>query len=354
MRNLARIEEVLNITEHLTADQLEIAHIGGWKVVVEKGEFQINSLAVYFEVDSFLPIEERYEFLRKSCLEHNDGKDGFRIKTIKLRGQISQGLLLPLKFFPELAEKIFETGEDISDLLNVVKYDTEIRSDGIHLGGNPKGNFPNFIRKTNEPRIEDLKRYILNYKGILFEASEKIDGGSMTVFFKDDGVGVCSRNMEYRLDDDDNAFSNMAKKINIEEILKDIKLNIAIQGELAGPGIQKNRLKLNELQFFVFNVFDIDNQRYFTPKERYDFLNSIGICSKSTCIQHVPIIDYEIPIFDECDNLDKIVKRSIRNSILNPAVYLEGIVYKSYDRLFGNDIISFKALNNEYLLKNDV
>jgi len=353
MRNLARVEEVLNITEHPNADQLEIAHIGGWKVIVKKGEFQINDLAIFFEVDSFLPVEERYEFLRKSCLKHNDGRDGFRIKTIKLRGHISQGLLLPLKFFPELAEKTFEAGEDISDLLNVVKYDTEIGSGGIHLGGQPKGNFPNFIRKTDEPRIENLRKYIHNYKGILFEASEKIDGSSMTIFFKDDMVRVCSRNLMYDLDDS-NAFSNMAAKMNIADVLKDINLNIAIQGELAGPGIQKNRLKLNELQFFIFNVFDINNQRYFTPKERHVFLNSIGIYSKSKLIQHVPVIDYEISIFDECDDLNKIVKRSIRNSILTPEVYLEGIVYKSHDKLCGDDIISFKALNNEYLLKNDV
>ena len=348
MRNLVRLECVDNIMVHPNADQLEIACIGGWNVVVKKEEFRTNDIAVFFEVDSFLPVEERYEFLRKGCLRHNDGKDGFRIKTIKLRGQLSQGLLLPLSMFPELNSGDIAIGTDVSELLNVTKYDSSLGT--VHLQGNAKGNFPAFIRKTDEPRIENLRKYITMYNDMLFEATEKLDGTSITVFMNNNEYGVCSRNIEY-IPDDTTTYSIMARKLNMESLLREINHNVAIQGEIVGPGIQKNRLKLDSLKFFIFNIFDIDHQRYFTPTERLDFIRFYGMCEK-TGIRHVPIIDHSIPIFHICDNHDKLINRSIRNSLLNPDVYLEGIVYKSCDRNAKGEVISFKSLNNEYLLKH--
>lgn len=345
-RKLVTIREVNEILPIEGADFIELVRVDGWQTICKKGEFKVGSLGLYFEVDSFLPIDERYEFLRKSSFRKLENKEGFRLKTMKLKGQWSQGLLLPLTIFPEIENIDFEA--DYSELLNVTKYEPPLPS---QLTGIAKGNFPSFIRKTDEERIQNLPAYFdgkLRWK--LFEASEKIDGSSMTVYFRDGDFGVCSRNIDLK-EDDQNSFWVITNELDLRKILSEYGRNIAIQGELAGPGIQKNRLKLDSLRFFIFNVWDIDQHRYMTPYERFIFLNKdLKIYDKSKEIWHVPVLDEEIFIFNECQDMKSLLERSERKSIVNPKVMLEGIVYKSCN-LENGDVLSFKAINNRYLLE---
>lgn len=345
-RKLVTIRTINEILPIEGADFIELVRVDGWRTICRKGEFKVGDLGVYFEIDSFLPIEERYEFLRKSSFIRMENKDGFRLKTMKLKGQLSQGLLLPLSLFPEIKNP--ELGVDYSELLNVIKYERPLPA---KLSGITKGSFPSFIRKTDEERIQNHPEYFngsLQWK--LFEATEKIDGSSMTIFFNSGVFGLCSRNLELK-EDDQNSFWVTVNKLNLRKILSEYGRNVAIQGELAGPGIQKNRLKLNELTLFIFNVWDIDQQRYMTPYERFEFLNKdLKIYDKCREICHVPIIDEEIFIFNECKDMNSLIQRSERKSLVNPKVMMEGIVYKSCS-LEKGEVLSFKVINNRYLLE---
>lgn len=351
-RKMVTIRVVRMISPIEGADRIELVHVDGWQCICKKGEFKLGDLAVYFEVDSFLPIEERYEFLRKNSYRKLEGDiEGFRLKTMKMKGVISQGLLLPVSTFPEfeVAGINLELETDYSVVLNVTKYEPAIP---VQLRGTVKGNFPHFIRKTDEERIQNLTKYFNLMKDKLFEGTEKIDGSSMTMYLKDGEFGVCSRNLDLK-EDADNAFWGIANKLKIKDILLDYGKNIAIQGELAGPGIQKNRLALKELTFFIYNVWDIDLQRYLTPLERFKFLNiDIKIYDKCPDIWHVPIIDEETLIFNDYPDMNSILERSEMRSLVNPKVMMEGIVYKSCNLLHDN-LVSFKVLNNKYLLETE-
>ena len=111
-RKLASIVRIASVSPIPDADRLEVVEMEGkgWRVVTAKGEFHPGDLAVYFEIDSYLPPDdERYAFLRERCLRKFVSKggsilrEGLRIKTVKLRGVVSQGLVMPVAKFPELA-----------------------------------------------------------------------------------------------------------------------------------------------------------------------------------------------------------------------------------------------------------
>ena len=170
-RKLASIKKIDKITKHPNADSLEICHVGGWRVVTKIGEYIEGDLAVYFEIDSFLPMEKDFEFLRKSSYKKMGDIEGFRLKTIKLREELSQGLLLPLSILEKDDEMkigiskqpwgdqlqlgpyddaiVIEEGSDVTAYMCVLKYEPPIPAS---LAGKVKGGFPGFIRKTDEER----------------------------------------------------------------------------------------------------------------------------------------------------------------------------------------------------------
>lgn len=338
-RKLVTIRVIQAIHPIPDADNIEIAVVDGWEVIVKKGIFKVGDWGLYFEIDSFLPIEERYEFLRKSSYRKLvDGSEGFRIKTIKLRGQISQGLLLPLSDFPYLE---YNLESDYTQALHVSKWEPTLP---VHLAGAAKGMFPSFIEKTDENRIQNLTQYFKLYPHIKFEVSEKVDGSSLTCYYNNGDIGVCSRNIDLK-EDDNNSFWNTAHRLNLRDILLDLKKNIAIQGELVGPGIQKNTLKLKKLDLLVFNIWDIDNQRYLLPSERKKLISQIGL-------NNVPIIEDSFDIFTQCTNVKDILTYAEQKSIINPDMISEGIVCKSCEYI-NERMLSFKVLNNTYLLKNE-
>lgn len=331
-RKLASIRRIDAIEPIEGADKIVVAKIGGWQVVTQKTNYQVGDLCVFFEIDSFLPVEERFEWLRKtSYKKFEDGTEGFRIKTIKLRGQLSQGLSLPLSDFPELAN--LPEGEDVTDLLKVIKYDPPVP---VSMSGIMKGRFPSFIPKTDQERIQNcIKDVSTKWKDHKFEATLKLDGSSMTVYYKDGDFGVCSRNLDL-IEDDENIFWKTAKSYELDTALRTIGRNIAIQGELMGPGIQGNREAFSVHRFFVFDIYDIDKQRYFTRKERQEFLDD-----HLYDLDDVPHInDIKVDDFTLEDFLEYADRKSINNEVA------EGVVFKSLD----DPSVSFKVINNKFLL----
>lgn len=334
MRKLASIRKIIDIQPIPNADAIEVVTVDGWECVSKKNEFKVGDLCVYFEVDSFLPVRSEFEFLRKSCFRSTTFLgDGFRLKTIRLRGQLSQGLVLPVSTF--LFPKEPEVDDDVTGLLGVQKWEVPISA---QLAGICKSTFPSWIRKTDQERIQNLyNKYKDKYKDTVFDATIKLDGSSMTVYYKDGEVGVCSRNMDL-IEDDNNTFWKTAKKYNLPEALKAYGKNIAIQGELMGPGVQGNREQLKEHEFFVFNAWDIEKQRYLT----YDEENIIGeeLEKRDVKLDACPYLGDCMPFQL---TLPELLKASEIKSLNHDIA--EGIVYQTKDRTF-----SFKVINNQFLL----
>ena len=172
MRSLVSFVKIDTVAPVENSDGLDVAQVGGWKIVTKRNEFKPGDLAVYFEIDSFIPVSTTLDFLRKSSFKIYNGHEGYRLKTIKLRGQISQGLLIPvssLADFGTLTKTEFkpfgrdilvkvEEGEDLTEALGVVKYDLEVvMNSGGPNRSKPAGTFPSFIVKTDETRIQDPK-----------------------------------------------------------------------------------------------------------------------------------------------------------------------------------------------------
>jgi RNA ligase (TIGR02306 family) len=341
-RALATIRTVDNIRPIPNADAIELAIVGGWQCVVKKDTFKVGDLGVYFEIDSFLKIEPRYEFLRKSSykkLEELAGKrcEGFKLKTIKMRGELSQGLLMPLSEFPELTDKT--PGLDVTYLLDVELY--EPPEGTAVISGNAKGKFPAFIRKTNQERIQNAQWYLDQYKDVSYEVTEKLDGSSTTAYLKDGVFGVCSHNLEIKLEEEDNSFIKIALDYGLEDRLRSIGRNLAFQGELVGEGIQKNPLKVPGKQFFLFDVWDIDKNRYLTADERHQlsFVSDL----------HIPVVAQGF-LRDIAIEVKDLLKFADGISLLNNKVAREGLVFKPCSDI---NAPTFKVVSNAYLLKNE-
>ena len=336
-RKLASIAEITYIKPIEGADAIECAIVnGGWPVVVKKGEYQVNDLAIYLEIDSWVP-HELAPFLSKGQepREYN-GVKGERLKTVKLRGQVSQGLLLPKTILDEkglwpLAGN--PVGHDLTNQLGIQKWEPPIPS---QLQGTMRGNFPHFIPKTDQERCQNLRKEFDKYQSLSYEVTEKLEGTSMTCFIYDGEFNVCSRNLNLK-ETEGNTYWNVARKYNIEEKLREFGYdNVAIQSEILGPAIQNNIYGLQEHQFFVFDVYDIKNSKYFTPEQRQEFCKKLEL-------QHAPILESI-----ELKNLsiENIISIADGFSQLNNKVLREGIVFKS---LCGTH--HFKSISNQYLLK---
>jgi RNA ligase (TIGR02306 family) len=345
-RKLASIRKIADIQPIPGADSIEVLTVDGWKVVSQKGNFQVGDYCVYFEVDSFLPVKEQFEFLRKNCFKSTTNLgDGFRLKTIRLKKQISQGLVLPVSDFSEhLDASVLDNLElpfDVTELLGVQKYEAPISP---NLRGTIKGNFPSFIPKTDQERVQNIYRSLVRDNlETEFEASLKLDGSSMTVYLNGENFGVCSRNLDL-LEDETNTFWKVVHTTGLKDVMIAYGKNIALQGELMGPGVQGNREQLKDHKFFMFDVFFIDEGRHALPQERYKVLKDLRALSKDGhLINHVPVLgkEYNFPLQRELDDL--ISTSEIKS--LTHAIG-EGIVYKSM-----TNGTSFKVINNQFLLK---
>ena len=341
MRKLATIRKIDSIRPIPDADAIECAVVGGWTVVIKKGDFKAGDLAIYCEIDSWIP-HALAPFLSKGKEPRVfDGIVGERLRTMKLRGQLSQGLLLPLiikmggNLLPT-TRRIVSEGEDVSEALGIVKYEAPVPA---CLAGKARGMFPSFIPRTDQERIQNLTTEHAEWvtAGLTWELTEKLDGSSMTVYVNERDHGVCSRNLNL-YDTEGNTLWQVAHRDQILTTIQDSQRNLAIQGELIGEGIQGNHYKIKGQSFYVFDIYDIDKGLYLTPEERRDF------CEFHELL-HVPVIvdDKDLGI----GTVEELLSWANDKSRLNSQADREGLVFKCNERQ-----ISFKTISNKYLLKH--
>lgn len=365
-RKLVTIRKINSIITMEGYDQIALAMVDGWTTIIKKDEFKEGDLCLFFEIDSFLPEDTRFSFLGKTTAF--DNKKGYRLKTKKLKTYLSQGLALPLSMFPEITSP--QQDFDYSKQLNVTKYDNEQQDFSQRPGlksGKPKGSFPSFIPKTDQNRIQNLMHLFKTHRDHEFEETLKLDGSSMTCYkvsktpsflakilswfgkpLIDYHFGVCSRNLELSRDANQvTVFDNQGKSSEYNqsdfwtmaikaEIEKKLPIGYAVQGELIGPKIQANHEKVSTLDYFIFDVFDIEAGLYLLPAERQVFCNKYGL-------QHVPVTNFRTKPFQS--TLDELLKH-VDTESMNPSTISEGRVYKSLTQA-----LSFKVINNRYLLK---
>lgn len=346
MRKLASVQTVNAVEPIANADAIEKIRVLGWWVVVKKGEHQPGDRLVYCEIDSLLPERPEFEFLRASSFKpaRDDMPAGFRIKTVKLRGQVSQGICFPLSVLPVGAPT--EEGADVTELLGVLKWEPPIP---VGMGGRVKGGFPGFLPKTDETRVQVLETVLSRHRGKTFVVTEKLDGTSFTAFVRDGVFGICSRNLLMDETDETNVLARVAKRLHLEEKLRAASVSrgrdIAIQAEVIGPGIQKNKYELKEASLRVFSVIDVASYRLFDHSVGLDIINELGV-------EGVPQLG--TVVLDH--GVDELVAMAEGASALNPKVQREGIVLRPLVEEHDEDLggrLSFKAINPKFLLKYD-
>jgi len=373
---MATIQKIRNIRPIEGADKIELATVNSWDVVVAKNVgHSIGDFVVYCEIDSFLPIKPEFEFLRKTSYKKMGDEEGFRLKTIRMRGQISQGLILPIKVLegpdeykigishqphgdvlqigPYDDALVISEGVDVSDLLGIQKYEAPIPA---QLAGIMKGGFPSFIRKTDEERIQNLTDDYELYKKMdtKWYVTEKLDGSSASFYSNAGEFGVCSRNLELSrpvpfVEKDvtgtdgkvrkttENTFWKVSRDLGIEERLTTFEdFNISVQGELIGEGIQKNMYNIKGQSVRMFNLFNIDTQKW------VDFKEFQRLCDYFD-FETVPVIDTD---FTLPDTIEELLEYADGKSVLNKVRWREGVVIRSHDRS-----VSFKVISNQFLSK---
>jgi RNA ligase (TIGR02306 family) len=331
MRKLATIRKIDNILPIPGADAIECAVVGGWKVVVKKGEYQAGDLGIYCEIDSWIP-HALAPFLSKGREPRVfEGVEGERLRTVKLRGQISQGLLLPTVGQTPLTGE----GDDLTEFLGIKKWEKALPA---QLAGQAKGNFPTAIPKTDQERVQNLVQEIALAQGDEFEVTEKLEGSSMTCYLIGDEFGVCSRNLDLK-ETEGNSFWATARAEDIETKMRRLRVkstftDFAVQGELIGPGIQGNIYNLSRCEFRVFDVYDIQSGEYLNPFSRNLMVGMMGL-------KHVPVIDAEFVLNTDVDGLLNMAES--KSELAD--VQREGLVFKQ-----NNGGFSFKAISNAYLI----
>jgi len=346
-RKLATVRKVIELIPIEGADRIEVAVIDGWKVVVKKGEFTAGQLCCYFEVDSFVPTEVA-PFLTRAGSEPKEyhGVKGERLRTVKLRKQLSQGLALPIldrcgmDFIGFMVGEVFITGNyhegmDLTESLGVLKYEKPIPA---QLRGQVRGNFPETIPKTDQQRIQNLRSEFYNeFRSHAWEVTEKLHGSSCTFFLDlDSEFHVCSRNLDLKRDEN-NAYWKAAIKYNVEEKMRQQNLfGYAVQGELVGEGINGNQYGIVGLDFFVFDIYSCSEQNYLRGIVRKIIADELGL-------KHVPVLETFAEITE--NNLDDFIAYADGQSKLNGSKR-EGLVWKSED----NPEVSFKIVSNAWLL----
>ena len=354
MRKLATIRRIAEIRPIENADAIEHVRVDGWWVVGKKGEFQVDDLAVYIEIDAWCPHELAPFLSKGKDPREYSGVKGERLKTVKLRGAVSQGLLLPIP--TELNDPTqFTEGLDVTELLGVQKWEPPIPA---QLRGKIAGNFPSWLRKTDEDRIQNCFKDVSPRLNESWAIEEKVDGSSMTVGYRKgdfilDKEGqpipeefvVCSRNLSLKLDDEHNTFVRIAKESNIQDAMKAYGRNLGISGELIGEGVQGNKYDIKGHRWLVFNIFDVDTGKYVSAEERQLIIRDL--VALGATIEQVPVITAVGTKLLDGLSVDDFLEMAEGKSILNPKTEREGLVFKNQT----DPNISFKAISNRWLLK---
>ena len=344
-RKLASIQRILKIEPIEGADRIELAFVLGWQCVVSKGAFKPMDLAVYFDIDSFLPIRPEFEFMRKSSYKKSDLMgEGFRIRTQRFQGQLSQGLLLPLNEFIEIPNDV-KVGSDVTEILGVKKWEIEERAT---TGGTIAGALPYIIPHTDETRVQALPELIQAFSGLEYYISTKMDGSPHSIGVDEDGFHVTGHNYEYK-DDGCSSFYNLVNERGYKDKLTEFVKNeglatITVQGELCAPGIQKNRLKLSKPEWYVFTIME--------NGKRVGLHRMLDICEKLG-FTPVPIEEVGTDLPTKYPTVNDLLLRA--DGEYPNGGKKEGIVIRPTTPVY-NDLIctdlSMKVVSNKYLLKN--
>lgn len=345
-RKLASVQRIWKIEPIEGADKIELAHVLGWQCVVNKGQFKPMDIGIYFEIDSFLPVRPEFEFLRSSSYKKTDIMgEGFKLKTMRFRGQISQGLLLPLSLFPEIPADA-EIGTGVAELLGVRKWEIEER---VTTGGTVMGNLPYDVPHTDETRVQAQPDLIQEFAGLNYYISTKMDGSSHSLSVDENGFHVTGHNFEYK-DDGTSSFYEFVKargyREKIEKFAKDNGLKtLTIQGEFCAPGIQQNRLRLTKPEWYVFTVRE--NGR------RVGLDRMLLICMHIG-LDVVPIEEIGIDLTSKYPTVEALLERA--DGDYPNGGKKEGIVIRPVEPVFCPLIsapLSMKVVSNKYLLKTE-
>ena len=339
VRKMASVQEVNGVYPIEGADKICQYGINGWRVVDQVGKYQVGDKVVFCEVDSFIPSTIA-PFLTKAghFPKVFNGVEGEKLRTIRLRKALSQGLILPRTVLDVTQdgityESLADVGDDISEILGIQKWEAPPE----FSSADARGSFPSFIIKTDQERVQncygDVKKW---FESETWEESEKAEGSSMTAYHRNGDFGVCSRNLDLK-ESEDNTYWKMAIELDLKNKLTVLGKNIAIQGELCGPGIQDNIYKLQKHMFFVFDIFDIDKFEYYTPVARRELTAKLGLTD-------VPIYATEKTLAGKTHG--ELLAGADGQSVLGTVGCLrEGIVYKANSE----KRISFKCVSNLYL-----
>lgn len=357
MRKLASIQRIDDIQPIEGRDQIALATVEGWHVIIRLADYKVGDLCVYCEIDSVLPEKPEFEFLRPKK---------FRVRTLKMAGVISQGICFPLSILPE-RDKPYELGEDVTDIIGIKQYEPDQDKESEELIASQKksskhypaflmrmpwfrklvlpkpkkGGFPSFISKTDEPRVQNMP-WVVD-QDIRWVATEKVDGQSGTFalvrhkgLFRDKfEYIVCSRNLRLTVQDN-SSYWVVSDKYQIKNALRNMIGDrdwVAIQGECIGPKVQKNKYRVKDPDLFVFNLL--------YPTGRVDSLRAKSICENHG-FNFVPIVDVNVKL---PDTVDGVLAYADGQSMLADTLR-EGIVFRSND---GKQ--SFKAVSNQFLLR---
>lgn len=328
---LASIEIIKDVIFHPNADALDIVKILGWQAITKRGEFKAGDKIVFVVIDTILPNAPWSEFLA----DKNNPEKPIRLRTVKLRGEYSQGLVLPLTVLPENVQGWHE-GADVGGALGIKKYEKEIPA---QLSGEVLGGFPSYIcAQTDEDNglsNPDLVKEVLRNKWITI--TQKLDGSSCTIIIEDTEIKfVCSRRLSLK-ETKENSFWKAARKLDLSKCGRG---RYVIQGELMGPGIQGNQLKLIEPELYVFQIKYEDNF--------YPYLDMVFECRNTFGCNYVPHIEN----FNTEDQ--QITNEMLQNiadaQVLPNGEPAEGIVVRALDyKSAGNGRpLGFKIMNRNY------
>ena len=354
-RKLVTIRQIQSLTPIHKADLIELARIDGWKVVVQKGLHTVGDYVVYFEVDSVLPDTDFFretagrDGLTTSMLEDGTIVRGYLIRAIKLKGVVSQGLILPVSVIPSLLlphdlEKSYKEQTDLTQMFKTSLYAKPFNPENAP---DALGYMPTNIRRTAVERVQNQLEEVWQayQEDWLFQVTCKLDGDSCTVFKHNGTLGVCSRNLNFKFDiqnkEQSSTFTRAAAQMHKK--LPDVSEDYCIQGELVGPGIQQNFEKLDVCGFYVFSMWDLNKQEYLNPTEVEEFADL-------HYLHHVPVIHQSTTLKEMFGSVqdasaltDLIIAHAKGPSSFN-GKYREGLVWKALIQDF-----SFKAISDQYI-----
>jgi RNA ligase (TIGR02306 family) len=324
---LATIEKISEVIQHPNADRLTIYKMDGmaWRVISAE-KFEVGDLVVYVKTDTVVPEKEEFEFLRKNK---------FRVNCIRLRGEYSNGLILPITLcYDEEEIGNFEGGEDVTERLGITKYEKPVS----YQSGDVAGSFPtHLVPKTDEERIENYPKAIEYFKGKEVYVSVKHDGSSETIInHKEDGFKVCSRNLEIK-ESENSKYWQPVFKYNLRD---KIPVGYAIQFELVGEGIQKNPEGLKGVDISVFNVWRLEDRKLLDYQDFVDFCTNAGIPTANL---------YYVGEF-KWDTVEDMIEEAKKAKYPNGEI-AEGLVWRLKENQFDDRLqksLSVKTINYNY------